>query len=133
MSVDQRSIVDAIGTDGATGDVILTVADHLDWTDVPGHLRTLQDKLNDYLNFLDAGEIFTSYPAAEGKKIRISVVFRHPPLSSEATAFLARVGSMLEEAGYPLNHSMFEGTPNQPPELIPPRRDGSSQTSGKPL
>ena len=108
MSVDQRMVVDAIGTEKTTGDVVLTIADHLDWTDVPGHIRILQEKLDDYMNFLDAGEIFDAYPASEGKKKKISIMFRHGPLPQEATEFLSRAGRVLEGAGYPLIHAIYE-------------------------
>ncbi len=37
--------------------VSLVIVDHLAWKDVLGHLALLQDKVNDYVQFLEAGEL----------------------------------------------------------------------------
>jgi len=40
MSIEQTDIVDIISTDRATGDVVLTISDHLDWSDIIAlHIR----------------------------------------------------------------------------------------------
>jgi hypothetical protein len=37
MSVEQTDVVDIISTDRETGQVVLTISDHLDWSDSVGH------------------------------------------------------------------------------------------------
>ncbi len=55
MSIEKSRIVDVIHIDSQTGEVVLTIMDHLDWTDSNGgHLFLLQEadstlKCNDVL------------------------------------------------------------------------------------
>lgn len=58
---------------------MLTISDHLDWDNEQGHLRTLQEKLNLYLAFIESGELLVKYPQAAGRHRRIDVVFRVQP------------------------------------------------------
>jgi hypothetical protein len=46
MAVEQSDLIDIISTDRVTGDVVLTISDHLDWSDSPAHQVFLQAKLN---------------------------------------------------------------------------------------
>ena len=108
MSIDQRKVVDAIGIERATGDVSLTISDHLDWSDVPGHAFALQEKINDYLAFLESGEIFTEYPAAKGKKMRIQIFFLHAPPAGDALRFLAHAEEVIRKAGFGLVYRVHE-------------------------
>ena len=79
MSVEQSDIVDVMRTDKRTGHVVLTISDHLDWSDSTNHQTFLQAKLNRYLAFVENGEIFTRYRDAKGKPVAIKVVFKFRP------------------------------------------------------
>jgi hypothetical protein len=107
MSVSDPGVIDFIGTDTGTGDVVLTIADHLDWTDTPGHLVALQDKVNAYLRFIESGELTQKYPIAQGRKpiIQISAKF-HPP--EEAQMFLSQVEQALAAAGIRLRAMVLD-------------------------
>lgn len=87
MSVDQRKTVDAIGTRKIDGHVILTISDHLPFDGDETRVVILQDKLNDYLAFVESGEIYNTYPASKGASIEILIVFKHVP-DDRGTAFL---------------------------------------------
>ncbi len=50
MSVEQTDVVDIVSVDKRSGHVVLTVSDHLDWSDSLAHQRVLQEKLNSLLN-----------------------------------------------------------------------------------
>lgn len=52
MSVDQSATVDLLSFEEDSGDVVLTVSDHLDWQDSTAHQQILQAKLNTYLALL---------------------------------------------------------------------------------
>jgi hypothetical protein len=71
MTVENTSTVDAVGTDKETGEVRLSIFDHLPWD--TEHLRLLQDKINVYLGFIESGEIYVSYPNAKGRPLVIDV------------------------------------------------------------
>src|SRR5258705_13369431 len=108
MSIDQTNIVDAIGIDDATGKVILTISDHLEWTGRDNdHLLLLQEKINTYLRFIESGEIFESYPNAKGASLLIDVVGKYP-LNQAAKLFYDQVTSIVEGAGMKLRHRFFD-------------------------
>lgn len=78
MSVEQPSVVDAIGTDKNDSAVVLTVSDHLTWQDEQ-HLSLLEAKLGAYVSFIESGQILEAYPSAAGKTLRISIVCKYRP------------------------------------------------------
>lgn len=47
----------------------------------------LQNKLNSYLAFVESGEIFDSYPNANGKQIKLDVLCQHEPDAEEWNFF----------------------------------------------
>ena len=108
MSIEQTDVVDVIGTDRITRDIILTISDHLDWSDSTAHQLLLQAKLNRYLAFVESGEILQSYPNAKGGQISIEVVFRFPP-DEAGRAFLAKVKPIIEAAGFSLRDRVSTG------------------------
>ena len=108
MSIEQTDVVDIISTDRFTGSVILTISDHLDWSDSTAHQLLLQTKLNRYLAFVESGEILQSYPNATGKQITLNVVFRFPP-DDAGRAFLAKVRPIIEAAGFSLRDEVSTG------------------------
>ena len=73
MAVDNPAVIDIVGIDDS-GRVVLTISDHLDWTDSVAHQQTLQEKINRYLAFVESGEILDSYPLAAGKQVRVRVI-----------------------------------------------------------
>ena len=110
MSIEQSDVIDIISTDRVTGDVTLTISDHLDWTDSRTHQVLLQNKLNRYLAFVESGEILQSYPAVKGRRITFTVVFKHPP-DEGGRAFLAKVRPIIERAGLQLRETISTGAP----------------------
>ena len=99
MAIDQINTVDAIGIDKITGDLVLTITDHLEWTVLEkDHLYLLQEKLNKYLSFVESGEILDAYPDAEGKNIVIEVVCKYAP-SNVAQNFLLKAATVIEGTG----------------------------------
>lgn len=106
MSIEDTQIVDFISTDPISGDVVLTATDHLEWGD-RHHLMALQDKLNSYLAFIESGEVYESYPNAEGKKLRIEVICKCPP-DEEGKSFLGRAGEVIGRAGFGFGYRVHE-------------------------
>src|SRR5262245_32341666 len=98
MPVDNPDVVDAIGIERATGVVVLTISDHLEWDATDDHARVLQEKINRYLGFVESGELLEQYPKALGKPVRIDVVCKHAP-SECAERFLDRARKHAEGAG----------------------------------
>lgn len=106
MTVEQLDVVDITSVDARTGHVVLTISDHLDWTDVVQHQVILQKKLNAYLGFVESGELLKQFPGAEGRPVRLNIVFRYLPNES-AIEFLNRAKSVVNEAGFELKHEVL--------------------------
>lgn len=109
MSVDQTDVVDIVGIDRETGHVILTISDHLDWSDSTGHQMILQKKFNAYLAFVESGEILQQYPKAKGRPVVFEVVFQIPP-DEAGRAFLGRARQVIESAGFELRDKVFKAS-----------------------
>ncbi|MFS2174731.1 DUF6572 domain-containing protein [Rhizobium pisi] len=107
MSLDQTNVVDAIGVDDATGELVLTITDHLEWTGNDNeHFLLLQEKLKTYLGFVESGEILETYPDAKGRAVLIDVVCKYPP-SQQAQGFYNQVAQIVEDTGMKLRHRLF--------------------------
>src|SRR5437879_6048264 len=78
MTIEDSRTIDIISME-KEGTCILTISDHLDWAETEGHIKLLQNKLNDYLAFIESGEIYEQYPKAKDRPIRLRVMFQHAP------------------------------------------------------
>src|SRR5579872_4651547 len=107
MSISENNKIDAIGTDKVTGDIILTIADHLDWTDSNMHLNILQEKLNAYIQFIESGQIFDDYPNCRGRKLIIEIVSKED-YTGLGLNFLQKVRPIIQSIGVGLNQRVFK-------------------------
>ena len=89
MSLESPNIVDAVGIDEVSGTAMLTIADSWDWSNETEHLLALQEKLNSYFAFIETGEIYDSYPKANGRKLMIEIIGKYP-LPLRARNFLEK-------------------------------------------
>lgn len=106
MSADQTNVIDLVSTDRMSGTVVLTISDHLDWSDSRAHQKLLQDTLNRYLAFVESGEILESYPDAKESHVAFAVVFQFPP-DEDGRCFLDKVKKIVESAGFNLREEIF--------------------------
>ena len=88
MSIEQIEVIDAIGIDKETDEVVLTISDHLPWDDE--HMFLLQDKLNTYLEFIESEQLNDVYPEALNRSVRINITCAYEP-SDFALEFLQNV------------------------------------------
>lgn len=83
MSIAQTKVIDFIRLNKENTKVYLTIADDWNWdlkgTDASMHLQFLQEKLNNYIAFIENGEIFSEYPEAKGKPLEIEIYFKTSP------------------------------------------------------
>lgn len=109
MAIEKSDVVDAVGIETDTGDVVLTIADGLDWESSESqHLQKLQEKLNSYLRFIESGELLESYPDAAGRRPVISLVGRYEP-SAAALRFLSKARQSIEAAGFGFRFQRYAG------------------------
>lgn len=113
MSIEQTQIVDFVNIDPKSGDVWLTISDHLPWDQGEGeHLFLLQNKLNAYLRFIESGEIFKEIPAAMGRNILINLVGQFP-LSEKASLFFEKARAEIHNAGFKLQFKLLRDTEDE--------------------
>ena len=96
MAIDNISIIDFIGIDKKTNELILTISDHLDWDNTDTHLEILQAKLNAYLSFIESGEIYEHKKEAMGRKIIIEIVGKYN-LPTEVISFYKNVNVQVKD------------------------------------
>jgi hypothetical protein len=108
MSVDNAKVVDFLCVDNVTGDVVLTITDHLPWSECENeHLFLLQEKLNAYLRFIESGELLDTYPNAKSRPVLIDVAYKYP-LSQHAQDFIDLVVPIVEGAGIKIRFELFQ-------------------------
>ena len=96
-----KKIIDAISI-SPQGIVVLTISDHIKRDENNEHLIILQEKINAYLDVIESGEIFESYPEAQNRKLKIEIVFKFYP-NTTAVDFLSKVKDILLEIGVEFN------------------------------
>ena len=106
MSVEQLDVVDVVSIDNDTGHVVLTISDHLDWSDSVRHQTILQAKFNKYLAFVESHEILETFPKAKGRPVAFKVVFKFRP-DEDGWRFLAKAKGVIELKGFSLRHEVF--------------------------
>jgi len=102
VSVEQLDVIDVASIDKETGHVILTISDHLDWSDSVQHQTILQAKFNKYLSFVESGEMLERCPDAKDRP----VVFKYKP-DQEGWRVLTRAKEVIESAGFTLRNELF--------------------------
>ncbi len=102
MSIEQTDKIDFLTIEHKTGDVLLTISDHLNWDEDEGeHLLMLQAKLNSYLAFVEGGQMYRQIPETRGRRVVINLVGKFP-LSEEATNFFGLASEAIHKAGFSL-------------------------------
>jgi hypothetical protein len=102
MSIEQGDKIDFVNIEYQTGDVLLSISDHLSWDEDEGHhLLLLQTKLNTYLAFVEGGQMYRQIPEAMGRRVVINLVSKFP-LSEEATKFFQLASAAISDAGFSL-------------------------------
>lgn len=96
MTIENAGIIDGAGTDKATGEIVLTISDHLSWEDEETHFRLIEKKISGYLDFIRSGQVLKSFPQAQQTPIRIKLIHQYP-LTDSASRFLLAAQRQLEK------------------------------------
>ncbi|WP_086004923.1 DUF6572 domain-containing protein [Ralstonia solanacearum] len=107
MSIVDSNVVDMIGIPSDDLSlVVMGISDHLAWGgNSEEHLLLLQEKINCYLRFIESGEIYNSFPSAEGKVPVIEVIAKFEMTDGRAKDFLFAAKSVLADSGIELRYS----------------------------
>lgn len=77
MSVIDKNKIDSIGINKSEDELLLMIADHLDWNNELEHLTILQNKINSYLGYIEAKEYNNIYPNDKFKSYIIEIHFKY--------------------------------------------------------
>lgn len=108
MTVENINSVDGMGISKADGKAVLTIADHLDWTDEQRHFDLLERKIGAYLGFIKSGQLQEVLPAAKGCPVRIEVIYQYEP-SEVGSRFLSAAKQQLQGAGVEFDYNALPG------------------------
>jgi hypothetical protein len=87
-------VIDVIGQDPKSGDVVLVMNQPEEWTGSDDQLLQLQERFNAYASFLLDGEMAEAHPQLAGKPVRIEVRCAHVP-DTRALELLALIHDQL--------------------------------------
>lgn len=104
MTIEEKNVVDFIGTDKTNGAIGLLISDHLEWTQEKYTL--LKDKVNAYLDFIESGELEKTYPESQGKPVYIELVHQVPP-DEPAKKVLEKIKKIVAEGKVEFTWSQF--------------------------
>jgi Family of unknown function (DUF6572) len=76
---DRTGVVDVIGQDAKTGEVVLVMNEPNEWNGSDEELLALQERFNAYVSFLLDGEMAETHPELAGKPARIELRCAHMP------------------------------------------------------
>ena len=106
MAVTDKEKVDIVSIDKLSGEVKLTISDHLDWSDEFFHLQTLQEKINSYIEFIEGGQIYLDYPLSNGRKLVIQIVSKYD-FTDLGKEFLEKAEPIVKSIGAELRQIRF--------------------------
>ena len=72
-------MVDVIGQDAKTGEIVLVMNESNEWDGSDEQLLALQERFNVYVSFLLDGEMAEAHPELAGKPARIELRCAHMP------------------------------------------------------
>lgn len=98
MSIDTAGVIDHVALSEHENKAVLIISDHLDWEDEAGHIRLLERKISDYLDFIRSGQLLEVLPSVSGLPVRIELVQQYEPAES-AVRVLEAVKRHLGEIG----------------------------------
>lgn len=109
--MEDAGVIDTIGIDSEAR-VVLTIADHLDWSEESAHLMLLQEKINTYVRFIESGEMVDAYPQSRGRTPLVDVVRKYE-LSDAAREFFQKASLALRPASIELRSRALSEKPSR--------------------
>ena len=103
MTIENTTSVDGIGISKDDKKIVMTIADHVDWSDTQYHCDLLERKLDAYIKFIHNGQIQEIFPTANINVIRIKILYKYTP-NALGFKFLSAAKQQLKEVGIALEY-----------------------------
>lgn len=78
LNIEETDVIDGIAYDKETGSLILLLADGMDWSDESKHLLLLQEKLNNYIYYIDTEQYSEKYKDVKRIEWQMNFLFKEP-------------------------------------------------------
>jgi hypothetical protein len=104
MTIEDKSVIDFIGTDKESGLVGLLISDHLEWSLDKRNL--LKDKVNAYLDFIESGALDENYPDVKGRGVYIELVHHYEP-NDHGKQLLTKIKEISAQCGVTFTWSQW--------------------------
>ena len=91
---DRTGVIDVIGQDAKTGEIVLVMNEPNEWNGSDEQLLALQERFNAYVSFLLDGELAEVHPELVGKPARIELRCAQMP-DARALEFLGLIHDQL--------------------------------------
>jgi len=99
MSIEQPKVIDSLSDCKTDENCVLRIADHLEWNS-RDHLIALQDKINNYLAFIESNEIYKVRPHAVNQALEICLYCKFTPEDADDIRFLQLARDTIQKAGF---------------------------------
>lgn len=96
--VANPAVLDALGEDKVTGEVVLVMFEPRPWTLGDQQLFQLQEKLNAYMSFALDGELAEQLPQLANRPVRVQLNCAEPP-PAPVVEFLSKVREQVSYQG----------------------------------
>lgn len=108
MTIEQTGVIDIISVSEDDAVASLIISDHLPWDSDPrGHMLLVQNKVNEYLEFIEGETLYEARPDLRGKRLVLKVIAKFAP-PKEAQDFYVTLQQHLASAGYPFVFQVAE-------------------------
>ena len=113
MRLDDTDVIDFLGFEKSSNDIVVTILDDHDWTNEQRHLQLLQAKVNRCFDFIESGELYDALRRSTGTEPvraaakKISIIAKHYP-SPDGLGLLKEASRVATELGLSLEHSVRE-------------------------
>lgn len=75
LSIEKPNVLDGVAYDENNLKLLLLLVDGADWHDEYNHLKALQEKINNYFDYIEGKQYLDTYPNAKVEEVEIQIKF----------------------------------------------------------
>lgn len=95
LSIEKTDTIDGVAFDENNNKLVLLLADGMDWNNEYEHLVLLQEKINNYIEYIEDKQYLLNYPNAEQVEVQIKFLYKE---TANCIKFLEQVKAVISEA-----------------------------------
>lgn len=95
LNIEKTDVIDALAASDDGSALIMVILDGMDWHDEHRHLILLQEKINNYIAYIESKQYTERYPSVTAIEINVKFLFKE---TENCNAFLRVVLQTLNES-----------------------------------